>query len=108
MLRSSVETVFMLWGCLIDGLQRHDVGVMQHTRICVVKSEPSTLPVQIGKDRTGLIAALILAICGATEDEIVSDYARSVSPDGIALGGLEKMKELEGARWQRRVALAVV
>lgn len=52
---------------------------------------------QIGKDRTGLIAALILAICGATDDEIVSDYARSDSPDGIALGGLEKMKELEGA-----------
>ncbi len=52
--------------------------------------------VQIGKDRTGLIAALILAACGATDDEIVSDYARSDSPDGIALGGLEKMKELEG------------
>ena len=31
---------------------------------------------QIGKDRTGLIAALILAACGATDDEIVSDYAR--------------------------------
>ena len=52
---------------------------------------------QIGKDRTGLIAALILAACGATDDEIVSDYARSDSPDGIALGGLEKMKELEGS-----------
>ena len=51
---------------------------------------------QIGKDRTGLIAALILAACGATDDEIVSDYARSDSPDGIALGGLEKLKELEG------------
>ena len=51
---------------------------------------------QIGKDRTGLIVALILAACGATDDEIVSDYARSDSPDGIALGGLEKMKELEG------------
>ncbi len=43
-----------------------------------------------------MIAALILAACGAADDEIVSDYARSDSPDGIALGGLEKMKELEG------------
>lgn len=32
--------------------------------------------VQIGKDRTGLIGALVLAVCGATDIEIISDYAR--------------------------------
>lgn len=32
--------------------------------------------VQIGKDRTGLIGALILAVCGASDIEIISDYAR--------------------------------
>jgi len=31
---------------------------------------------QIGKDRTGLLAALVLSCCGASVDEIVSDYMR--------------------------------
>jgi protein-tyrosine phosphatase len=31
---------------------------------------------RLGKDRTGLMTALVLSTCGATEDEIVSDYAR--------------------------------
>ena len=32
---------------------------------------------RLGKDRTGLLAALILACCGASEEEIVRDYAKS-------------------------------
>ncbi len=32
---------------------------------------------QIGKDRTGLLAAMVLTCCGASVDEIVTDYARS-------------------------------
>ncbi len=32
---------------------------------------------QIGKDRTGLLAAMLLSCCGASDDEIVSDYMRS-------------------------------
>ena len=31
---------------------------------------------QIGKDRTGLLAAMVLTCCGASVDEIVTDYAR--------------------------------
>lgn len=29
-----------------------------------------------GKDRTGLVAALVLAVAGASEEQIVEDYAR--------------------------------
>ena len=29
-----------------------------------------------GKDRTGLLAALVLTACGASKEEIVADYAR--------------------------------
>ena len=39
---------------------------------------PFTL-VCIGKDRTGLIAMLILSVLGATDDEIVKDYEMSDS-----------------------------
>ena len=31
---------------------------------------------KLGKDRTGLIALLILSCCGSSDDEIISDYAR--------------------------------
>jgi hypothetical protein len=34
---------------------------------------------QIGKDRTGLLAAMVLTCCGATVDEIVADYARQAA-----------------------------
>ena len=39
---------------------------------------PFVLWMQAGKDRTGVIAALVLACTGATELQIVDDYARSV------------------------------
>ena len=35
-----------------------------------------SLLAQIGKDRTGLLAAMVLTCCGASVDEIVTDYAR--------------------------------
>ncbi|CAL8468506.1 g8046 [Coccomyxa elongata] len=50
---------------------------------------------KIGKDRTGLLAALVLHCCGASVDEIVSDYMRSDNVGAVALGGMEK-EELKG------------
>lgn len=35
---------------------------------------------RLGKDRTGLMTTLVLSTCGASEDEIVSDYARCAVP----------------------------
>jgi protein tyrosine/serine phosphatase len=47
-------------------------------RIC---SDPRNHPVLFhcssGKDRTGLIAALILAVCGLSDEEIFDDYEKS-------------------------------
>lgn len=38
--------------------------------------QPCMFFCKLGKDRTGLIAALVLAACGLSEDEIVADYIR--------------------------------
>lgn len=53
---------------------------------------------KLGKDRTGLIAALVLSCCDISEEEIVTDYTKSDGVDEIALGGLEKMhmKDVQG------------
>ena len=46
-----------------------------------ILSQPENVPAMIncahGKDRTGIISALVLACLGATTEEIVADYSRS-------------------------------
>ncbi|KXZ56352.1 hypothetical protein GPECTOR_1g311 [Gonium pectorale] len=49
-----------------------------------------------GKDRTGLVAAAVLSVAGASEEEVVADYARSDAFHQVALAGLEKREELAG------------
>ena len=33
---------------------------------------------RVGKDRTGVLAALLLSCCGATPEQIIADYHRPV------------------------------
>lgn len=40
------------------------------------KERPVLTYCRLGKDRTGIMTTLVLSTCGASEDEIVSDYAR--------------------------------
>ena len=40
------------------------------------KGEPAAFFCKLGKDRTGIISMLVLSCCGATEEDIVSDYIR--------------------------------
>lgn len=60
------------------------------------QQKPQMIFCKLGKDRTGLIAALVLACCDATNDEIVSDYIKSNKVDKVALGGIERMKDVQG------------
>ncbi|KAI9251050.1 protein-tyrosine phosphatase-like protein [Sporodiniella umbellata] len=50
-------------------------------RALMVFTEPDNYPIEIhctqGKDRTGMISALILSIAGVPEEIIVSDYAKT-------------------------------
>ena len=52
--------------------------VVQIIRAAAERGEATLFFCKIGKDRTGLMAALVLAACGATNDEIISDYNRLV------------------------------
>jgi protein tyrosine/serine phosphatase len=51
-----------------------------------------------GKDRTGLICALLLSAIGADEESILNDYCLSNSADLkiVAMAGIEKKRELDG------------
>lgn len=48
---------------------------------------------KLGKDRTGLIGALVLMACGAEEEAVIRDYERSNGIDEIALGPLTAREE---------------
>ncbi|GAB0493115.1 hypothetical protein MMPV_004388 [Pyropia vietnamensis] len=53
---------------------------------------PVALFCTAGKDRTGLLVAMVLAVCGASDEEIVADYAASegvyVRGEGAEGGGI--------------------
>ena len=42
----------------------------------VERGEPVVFFCKLGKDRTGLISMLVLSCCGASEQDIISDYVR--------------------------------
>mmetsp|Transcript_13790 Transcript_13790/g.41632 ORF Transcript_13790/g.41632 Transcript_13790/m.41632 type:complete len:434 (+) Transcript_13790:648-1949(+) len=76
-------------------------GTQLHTVLKIItraaeRGQPSLFYCKLGKDRTGITAVLVLSACGASEEEILADYTRSDAVKGIALGGLENTKELEG------------
>ena len=54
--------------------------------------QPCMFFCKLGKDRTGLMAALVLAACGLSEDEIVADYVRWVAcgSRGAAVGSFNR------------------
>ena len=54
-----------------------------------------------GKDRTGILAALVLGLVGVVEDDIVDDYARTREVIGdVRANILEEMPEMR-ERWKR-------
>ena len=57
--------------------------------------KPTLFFCKLGKDRTGLLGAMLLGLMGADEKSIIDDYALSDTYGAVALGGMEK-KELAG------------
>ena len=60
------------------------------------KGEPVLIFCKLGKDRTGLLCALVLACCDVPLESILDDYSLSNNLDEIALGGIEKMEDVQG------------
>lgn len=56
--------------------------------------QPVLMFCKVGKDRTGLLAALIAAACDASDEDLLTDYHRSDGVEEVALGDLEKDAEL--------------
>lgn len=83
-----------LYECILQTSAPEFRHIMETISGAVETGSPTLFFCKVGKDRTGLVAALILAACGASDAEIVSDYVRSDDHYGLALGGMESEKEL--------------
>lgn len=61
---------------------------------------PALFHCAVGKDRTGVLAALVLTLVGVPEDEVAADYARS-HPGMVALTSWAEQHEPEYGQYLR-------
>lgn len=62
-------------GCLAPEVNL--AGVVQH--ICAFADQPVVFHCAAGKDRTGVVAAIVLRLLGVSDTEILADYMRSAA-----------------------------
>ena len=70
-------------------------------RLCAGNALPGLIHCTAGKDRTGLVAAIVLAVVGVPDDIIAADYALSGShPDPGAATVISQIRAVSGVgRW---------
>ena len=90
----SRESAKELWTCVVLEHVRHE---LRHVLsfIAAAPPEPLLFHCVAGKDRTGLIAALLLALADATPQAIAHDYA--VSAENLRAGYLERYADTQPA-----------
>ena len=88
--------LYLVYSILLDTAAADIRRALELMAAAAEARSPQLIFCKLGKDRTGVMSALVLACCGASDAEIVADYARSDGVDQVALGGLEKMKDVEG------------
>eukprot|EP00195_Chlamydomonas_chlamydogama_P013534 CAMPEP_0202890628 /NCGR_PEP_ID=MMETSP1392-20130828/968_1 /ASSEMBLY_ACC=CAM_ASM_000868 /TAXON_ID=225041 /ORGANISM="Chlamydomonas chlamydogama, Strain SAG 11-48b" /LENGTH=312 /DNA_ID=CAMNT_0049574231 /DNA_START=219 /DNA_END=1157 /DNA_ORIENTATION=- len=86
----------LLYKILLDTSKPEFCTVLRLISEALEAGRPVLFFCKAGKDRTGLVAALVLAACGCPEPLIVEDYAMSDSYHRMALAGIENNPELRG------------
>jgi hypothetical protein len=91
--------VLQLYQSIVD----HQHGEIR--QVMEALSQPSNYPVvvccSLGKDRTGIVAMLVLSILGASDDAIAEDFARTT---GFMTSGMKKAQKKMGLGEEWNVA----
>ncbi|GBF91640.1 hypothetical protein Rsub_03944 [Raphidocelis subcapitata] len=99
-----------LYEILLDSAKPEWVASLQRILLAAERGRPLCFYCKAGKDRTGILAMLLLSVLGATEDQIVADYARSDAWHHVALAGIEndsRVAALDRAKFERAPAAAM-
>lgn len=91
----SRNTAKELWKCVVLEHVRHELRQVL-SFIAAAPPEPLLFHCVAGKDRTGLVAALLLSLADATPQAIAHDYAESA--DHLRSGYLERYADADPAR----------
>lgn len=86
----------LVYEVILETAKNEVKGCMDTILQAQQNNRPTLIFCKLGKDRTGLISALVLSCCDVDRSEIVKDYALSNGLNEVALGGVENMKEVEG------------
>lgn len=87
----------LVYEIILDTAQNEIRSALEVILEAVRRNEPVLIFCKLGKDRTGILAALAMSCCkGVSRQDIINDYAKSNDIDQVALGGLEKMEEAKG------------
>jgi hypothetical protein len=70
-----------MYAALLDGFGPEIVGAVRAVGACLAAGAPVAVSCKLGKDRTGLVAALLGLAAGADEGAVLADYAASAGPD---------------------------
>ena len=72
---------------LVKGVLKLSLAALQVVTEAAEAAEPVLLFCKVGKDRTGMLACLIAACCGASPSQLVADYHKcATAPDGSCPG----------------------
>ncbi len=66
----------MLYETILDVSNRQIAAVLRQITVSAETGRPLMFFCKAGKDRTGLVAAMTLAVVGASEDVLIRDYHR--------------------------------
>ena len=86
----------LVYTTMLETSQRELVACFECLLSCLREEEALLVMCALGKDRTGLFSALVLAVCGVGMDDILEDYGRSDGVGEVALAGVERMESLRG------------
>lgn len=86
----------LVYEVILETAKNEVKGCMDTILQALQNNQPTLIFCKLGKDRTGLISALVLSCCDVDRSEILKDYALSNGLNEVALGGVENMKEVEG------------
>ncbi|KAI8463692.1 MAG: protein-tyrosine phosphatase-like protein [Monoraphidium minutum] len=99
-----------LYEILLDTAKLEWVAALQRILAAAEKQRPVLFFCKAGKDRTGILAALLLSVLGASEEQIVADYVKSDAWHHVALAGIEndsRVAALDRAKFERAPAAAM-
>lgn len=84
-----------LYEVILESSKPELCAALRIITLCAEREGCAWIYCRAGKDRTGLVAMLVLAAVGASDADIVEDYALSDAHRVTALGNLEDTQDLK-------------